>query len=87
MNGKALKWLIDYNVSKRHMTRVNAFYTACLELQVELREAKHLGMCSTTTFGNLGLGLRNQDSTCKSGEKSTSKGTILGNVKFQEMSS
>ncbi len=87
MNGKTLKWLIDYNVSKRHMTRVNAFYTACLELQVELREAKQLGMCSTTTFGNLGLGLRNQDSTWKNGGRNTSKVTIHGNEKSVEMSS
>ncbi len=75
MNGKALKWLIDYNVSKRHMSKLNAFYTAHLELAVDLSRAKHLGMPAISTSIKGPTSLRNPLLTTTNGKLSTTSGT------------
>ncbi len=83
----SLKWRTDYNVSKRHMSKLNAFYTAQLELCLGLQRAKPLGTCKTTTLVPTKFDSRSLDSILKNGKKTITTNTILSNGSLKEMSS
>ncbi len=58
---------MDLNASRQLLAKLTDFSTRQSALSAELLEARPLGICKTSTFGNLKLGFRNLDLTNVSG--------------------